>query len=71
MLDSTRELALFAIARRLDRPSVYMGGPSQRALRLATSVLEALDMAGLYIVEGGIAHGPSDPPTREELFNDG
>lgn len=37
------------IAATIDYPSVYMGGPSQRAMKLADSILGDLEAAGRLV----------------------
>lgn len=37
------------IAEQIDAPSVYMGGPSQRAKRAATDALDALTGRGFLL----------------------
>jgi hypothetical protein len=38
-----REVLIGRIAAELDKPSVYMGGPSKRSLRLAEAVVRITD----------------------------
>lgn len=33
---------IFTIAAELDKPSVFMGGPSRRSFRIATAIMERL-----------------------------
>ena len=44
---STRDLVLHIIASELDKPSVYMGGPSPRSRRTAAKIVERLEANGL------------------------
>ena len=48
---SDRDEAQRAIAAWLDRPSVYMSGPSERSMRKADDLLAALAIAGLKVVD--------------------
>ena len=46
MDESERLTVQRGIASLIDYPSVYMGGPSQRALKLADKILSDLEAAG-------------------------
>lgn len=46
----TNSLAVLVIADQLDRPSVYMGGPSAPSRRRAREIVEALGRHGIRLV---------------------
>ena len=45
----TKETFLRAAATQLDHPSVYMGGPSNRSLRQADKIFDAIGRYGLTV----------------------
>lgn len=53
-----RDLAVHVVARRLDRPSLYAGGPSQRSMRIAEQVVSALEANDLLSVGAEPEHTP-------------
>lgn len=44
--DETDDRAVWLIASMLDHPSVFMGGPSQRSMRRAKDIIDALRAEG-------------------------
>ena len=47
-----RMRAVQTVACALDKPSVYMGGPSRRSLSQAETVIQALEAGGLLATAG-------------------
>lgn len=54
-----RREAVAVIGAWFDRPSVYMGGPSDRSIRKAEDLIDQLAAHGMQIMEGV----PDDGPT--------
>lgn len=46
-----KDVLIHHIAVVLDKPSIYMGGPSMKSRRQATKILEQLDYLGYQIQE--------------------
>ncbi len=43
------EAAVFVIAQYLDRPSIYMSGPSDRSIAKARDIVELLEVNALTV----------------------